>query len=104
MDLVEHTDGKFFILLKIFQRINESRRLEGEMHIQLLDMYIQSPYASMDFIMRELTAMGENELAVIAQNCYGTLSSFRPNIRQYGDAVYGSKISSREVSVRGYHH
>ena len=69
--------------------------------VQLLGMDIQSPFTSMECIIQELTAMGQEELSTLANTCYAPLYQFRSShIRKYGDAVYGNKVPSQESNVK----
>lgn len=68
--------------------------------VQVLGMDIQSPFDSMDYVMKTLLKKGEDELSMEVGKLYATLLKYRNNMRAYGNDVYGSKVASQENSVR----
>lgn len=68
--------------------------------VQILGMDIQSPFTSMDYIIQQLTAIGEGKLATMTQECYEPLFGYRNKIRDYGNDVYGNRVTSQENAVK----
>ena len=66
----------------------------------LMGMDIQSPFASIDFIIDQLDELEDEKLVTMANECYATLNSFRQNIRKYGDAAYANKVPSQASNVQ----
>lgn len=66
----------------------------------LMGMDIQSPFASIDFIVEQLAELEDEEMMILVNECYETLNSFRYNIRKYGDSVYANKVTSQASNVQ----
>lgn len=77
-----------------------NKRRETKVPVQLLGIDMQCPFDSMDFIIEQLYDIGENVLAAFAEEQYATLLGFRPDTRKYGDALFGHRLPSQEISVK----
>ena len=67
--------------------------------VQLLGMDIQSPVSSMEYVLDQLVAMGEDAAARSIHQCYATLLSYQSDLRRYGNDVYSNKMSSQAEKV-----
>lgn len=68
--------------------------------VHLLGMDIKSPFGSIDYIIEQLSRLGEESLSAVVKDLYTPLLEYRKNIRSYGSDVYGNRISSQEKAVK----
>ena len=69
--------------------------------IQLIGMDIQSPFDSIEYIIHQLSKLGEVELVEYVRECYTPLLKYQStNIRRYGNELYANKITSQEYTVK----
>jgi erythromycin esterase-like protein len=66
----------------------QQRQQQNELPVQLLGMDIQFPFDSMEYIIQQLKAFGENDLASLVEEYYKPLFKYQSNIRIYGGDVY----------------
>lgn len=85
----------FVLWLKTF---NDERNAKAP--VELIGMDIQDPLDSIDFVVNRLDELGEHDLSAYAAERYAALGSFRPEVRKYGDAIYGNRQSSQELAVK----
>lgn len=84
------------------QAFNDSRRAKHEekkLPVQLLGLDIYSLFRSIDEVTTYLNESGETELATVAKHRYETLNNFRPEPREYANALRNNTVSSQEKNV-----
>ena len=78
---------------------NQARQSAGKLPIQLLGLDIYSLFRSIDEVIDYLSNAGEAELANTAERYYSTLSSFRPDPKDYSRALDDRNTESQAQNV-----
>ncbi len=81
----------------------QQQQQQNKLPVQLLGMDIQFPFDSMEYIIQQLKAFGENDLASLVEEYYEPLWRYQINIRIYGSDVYSRKVASLENAVQKAH-
>lgn len=68
--------------------------------LQIMGMDLLSPFASMDYILRQLRELGEDEMVRSINECYETFFQYRNDVRRYGNDIYANKVPPQENAMK----